>query len=327
MKKENEYQDLLTGYLQSRLSAAETEHFYAWVNESTSNKELFFQFKALYDATTVMQNEPNVVESWKRLLSKRKNAASRTYNVGYKLSSYAAVALVAIALTTLFFLRFTGNEHDLSACYTGGNGLEADVVELPDGTRVSLGSKTTFRYDKDYGKHRRIVYLEGEAYFDVAKEKDKPFIVRTKEQDIEALGTRFNVMAYPTDSLVITTLEEGSVRLTTAGLAGQLQLHPDQQSVYNRNTGTAFCRKVDARQFTSWTTGYYYFSGQSLKSILDRLSHVYGVQFTIRSEALNNRTFTGTFYRGQNMKDIMEIINLSVPIHYRIDDHHIILSE
>lgn len=75
------------------------------------------------------------------------------------------------------------------------------------------------------------------------------------------------------------------------------------------------------------TTGYYYFPEQSLEAILYRLSHVYGVQFTVKSEALKRRTFTGTFYRGQSIKDIMEIIHLSIPVRYKIDDHHVTISE
>lgn len=151
--------------------------------------------------------------------------------------------------------------------------------------------------------------------------------MKTKEQDIEALGTKFNVMAYPLDSLVITTLLEGSVQLTTMNLSQSTIMKPDQQIVYNRNTKQSSLQHVDARQFTSWTTGYYYFSEQSLKAILDRLSHVYGVKFTVLSEDLYNRTFTGTFYRGQSIKDIMEIVNLSIPIKYKIEDHHVTMNE
>lgn len=169
--------------------------------------------------------------------------------------------------------------------------------------------------------------LEGEAYFEVAKDKDKPFIVKTKEQSIEALGTKFNVSAYPTDSLLTTTLLEGSVLLTTQNLLHPTVLKPNEQFVYNKRTRSALLQQVDANRFVSWTTGYYYFPEQSLEAILYRLSHVYGVQFTVKSEALNRRTFTGTFYRGQSIKDIMEIIHLSIPIRYKIDDHHVTISE
>ena len=324
---ENEHTELIIGYLQNNLTQEETDCFYNWVNESASNKELFFEIKAMYDAGLPLSTPWETSESWERLLNKKKNSQSRRFNLWYQISTYAAVALLAVAISSMYFLFFHEEDNSLYSKYIGGDGLEADVVELPDGTHISLGSKTTFHYDKDYGKDKRIVYLEGEAYFDVAKQKDKPFIVKTKEQDIEALGTKFNVMAYPLDSLVVTTLSEGSVRLTSLNMAHPTILKPDQQLSYNRNTKKSYLQDVDAQQYSSWTSGYYYFPQQSLQAILDRLSHVYGIQFTVNSEALNKRTFTGTFYRGQSIKDIMDIINLSIPIRYKIDDHHVTISE
>lgn len=324
---ENEHTELIIGYLQNNLTQEETDCFYNWVNESASNKELFFEIKAMYDAGLPLSTPLETSESWGRLLNKKKNSQSRRFNLWYQISTYVAVALLAVAISSMYFLFFHEEDNSLYSKYIGGDGLEADVVELPDGTHISLGSKTTFHYDKDYGKDKRIVYLEGEAYFDVAKQKDKPFIVKTKEQDIEALGTKFNVMAYPLDSLVITTLLEGSVQLKTMNFPERTIMRPNQQLIYNRNTKQASLFHVDARQFTSWTTGYYYFHEQSLKAILDRLSHVYGMQFTVNSEILNQRTFTGTFYRGQSIKDIMEIVNLSIPIKYKIDDRHVTISE
>nr|WP_129731313.1 FecR domain-containing protein [Parabacteroides goldsteinii] len=324
---ENKHTELIIGYLQSNLSKEETDLFYDWVNESASNKELFFEIKAMYDTGTSMGKPLNVDESWLHLLNKKENSQSRRLRLWYQIGSYVAVALIAVAISFVFFFSSRDVDNGLYSRYIGGDGLEADVVELPDGTQVSLGSKTTFHYDKDFGKKQRIVYLEGEAYFDVAKQKDKPFIVKTKEQDIEALGTKFNVMAYPLDSLVITTLLEGAVRLTTLGIDRQAILQPNQQFVYNRNRKSISLNRVDAQQYTSWITGYYYFSEQTLESILDRLSHVYGAQFTIQSKDLNKRTFTGTFYRGESIKDIMEVINLSVPIKYKIDKRHVTISE
>ena len=324
---EHDYTELVIGYLQGNLSKEETDLFYDWVNESASNKETFFEIKAMYDAGLFLGKPLDTASSWQRLLNKKKNSQTRRFNLWYQISSYAAVALIAVAISSVFFLFIRDDDKTLYSKYIGGDGLEADVIELPDGTHVSLGSKTTFHYDKNFGKDKRIVYLEGEAYFDVAKQKNKPFIVKTKEQDIEALGTKFNVMAYPMDSMTITTLLEGSVRLTTMHIAKQTILEPNQQFVYNRNTESAILRKVDARQFVSWTSGYYYFHEQSLKAILDRLSHVYGVEFAVSSKTLNKRTFTGTFYRGQSIKDIMEIVNLSIPVKYKIDDRHVTISE
>lgn len=323
---EDKYTGLIIGYLQGSLSAEETDSFYSWVNEEPSNKELFFEIKAMYDAGQALGKPLDIEGSWSRLLDKKTKSQPRHYNLWYKIASYAAVALIAVAISSAI-IYFNQNEDVPSTRYIGGNGLEADVVELSDGTRVSLGSKTTFLYDKNYGEAQRVVYLEGEAYFEVAKDKKHPFIVKTKEQDVEVLGTKFNVMAYPMDSLVITTLLEGSVQLTTMDSSKQTVLKPNQQCVYNRNTKKASLLSVDARQFTSWTSGYYYFSEQSLKAILDRLGHVYGIQFFVQSEDLRNRTFTGTFYRGQSVKDIMEIINLSIPIKYEINNQQVTIFE
>lgn len=325
---ENEHTRLIISYLQGNLSKEEITLFYDWVNGSVTNKQLFFEIKAMYDAGCSLNKSFDANASWRRLLNKKNKSQSYRLRIVYTISRYAAVALLAVAISSAFFLYSPVKmDNGVFTRYIGGDGLEADIVELPDGTQVSLGANTNFHYDKDYGKEQRIVYLEGEAYFEVAKQKDKPFIVKTTEQDIEALGTKFNVMAYPTDSLVITTLLEGSVRLMTLSGGRETILRPDQQFIYNRNRKTASLNYVDARQYTSWTTGYYYFSEQTLDAILDRLSHVYGAEFTVLSKSLNKRTFTGTFYRGESIKDIMEVINLSVPIKYKIDKRHVTISE
>ena len=298
---ENEHSELIIGYLQGRLQGRSLDDFYAWVNESADNKKLFFETKALYEACAPSRGASEIHDSWLRLLDKRKSRQRKRYSLLTRISTYAAVAMFAAAITSTVFIFSSREYDDRITSYVGGDGLEADVVVLPDGTRVSLGTRTSFSYDSRYGKSERIVQLEGEAYFEVAKDKDKPFIVKTKEQSIEALGTKFNVSAYPTDSLLTTTLLEGSVLLTTQNLLHPTVLKPNEQFVY--------------------------FPEQSLEAILYRLSHVYGVQFTVKSEALNRRTFTGTFYRGQSIKDIMEIIHLSIPIRYKIDDHHVTISE
>lgn len=324
---ENEHSELIIGYLQGRLQGRSLDDFYAWVNESEDNKKLFFETKALYEACAPSRDVSEIYDSWLRLLDKRKSRQRKKYSLITRISTYAAVAIFATVITSTIFLTIRPERDVKVTRYFGGDGLGADVVELPDGTHVSLGSRTTFSYDDRYGEADRIVYLEGEAYFEVAKQQDKPFIVKTKEQDIEALGTKFNVMAYPTDSLLTTTLLEGSVLLTTKALSHQTVLKPNEQLVYNRNTRSTSLHLVDASQFVAWTTGYYYFPEQSLKAILYRLSHVYGVTFTVQSDALNHRRFSGTFYRGQSLKDIMEIIHLSIPIRYKIDDHHVTVDE
>lgn len=319
---------LVIGYLQGNLSKEEIEEFYVWIDSCKENKNLFFEIKAIYDACLSEKKTLDIEGSWQKLLHKKGNKNKHYPIVIKRIVSYAAVAVLAVLITSaLFQFLLPTQQHTVATSYIGGDGLDADKVILPDGTQISLGTNTTFHYDNDYGKQSRTIHLSGEAYFDVAKQKNKPFIVKVNGQEIEALGTKFNVMAYPKDSLLVITLLEGAVSLTTEGLSQIPVLQPNQQLVYNRNKRTINISQVDAQAFIAWTSGYYYFPDQRLESILKRLSHVYGVTFNVHSTKLNNTVFTGTFYRGQSVKDIMEIINLSIPIKYKIEDRRVTIFE
>lgn len=324
---EDKHHTLIIGYLQGRLTRTETDLFYLWVNETDDNKKLFFETKAIYDAckSSAGNRTIDINKSWQRLLTKnRRRKFSKKWQ---SIASYAAVAVFAGMLALSLNYILSPKTKKITAKYIGGDGIQADKVVLPDGTTVVFASNTTFFYDSDYGKKDRVVHLEGEAYFEVAKEKSKPFIVRVKNQSIEALGTKFNVMAYPSDSLFTTTLLEGSVRLTTGSNNHKTVLKPNQQLVYNNQRNVLEVANVDASRYTSWINGYYYFSQQTLKAIFYKLSHVYGITFDVKSEELNKKIFTGTFYRGQSVNNIMEVIGLSIPIKYEINDRVVVVSE
>jgi len=303
------------------------EEFYNWIFDSPENKKLFFESKAIFESCSPHKDIIDIDKSWERLLDKKYGSQIPISNLWKNIRNYAATACIAIALTSASFIFFQHDTVSPIAEYVGGNGIEADIVILPDGTRVNVGSKTTFRCSPDYNNKNRVVYLEGEAMFEVAKQKDKPFIVKVQGQEIEALGTKFNVMAYPSDSIFTTTLLEGSISLITQNISKTAILTPNQQFTYNRNNNEAIITNVDASLYTSWVNGYYYFPNQTFQSILSRLSNVYGVKFEIKSEKLKNKKFTGTFYRGQNIQDILEIINISIPIKYEIKEECIIISQ
>lgn len=320
---EKDHSHLIIGYLQSTLTKEDANAFWDWIEADPVHKKLFFETKAVYDACVSKDYFWDMDESWQRLLKKRQ-PKRKPVTLWKRIASYAAIALLAVGITSSFFIWMSADEaKTVTSRYIGGNGLEADIVVLADGTRISLGSKSIFYYESDFGQSERKIFLEGEAYFEVAPIANKPFIVQVNGQEIEALGTKFNVMAYPADSIFTTTLLEGSVRISADKVAQTVVLEPDQQFIFNRNRLTTKVQQVDASQYTSWTTGYYYFPEQRLESILHRLSHVYGIVFTVHSPKLNSTIFTGTFYRGQSIRDIMEIINLSVPIKYTIKDQQV----
>lgn len=310
-----EHSDLIIGYLEGRLNNDELNRFFIWLEIDSSNKKLFFETKAIFDSISYPEIEKDVHNSWERLSKKRKK-----HHLFFKgVISHAVAAIVAI-LITFAFINFK-REPELITKHFGSNGLEADVIELSDGTKITLGPKSTIAYNSLYGKSERKVLLEGEAYFQIAKQKNKPFKVIIDGQEIKALGTRFNVTAYPKDSLFVTTLLEGVVQLTTG--KQKTLLNPDQQLIYNKIKNTITIKQVDADYSTEWTTGYYHFYEQNLRAILNRMGNVYGVDFEIKSNKINDKLFTGTFYRGQNIKDILQVIHLSVPIKWKMEKNKI----
>ncbi|MFS2532923.1 FecR family protein [Bacteroides ovatus] len=319
--------DLIIGFLKGSLNEKEINQFYDWVNETPENKQIFFEAKMVYDACLSKGSNIDMDKSWQRLLEKKqKQAPRKIYTLFRKVQAYAAVAVIAVAFTSVLFWLLGDASSVPVARYVGGDGIVADKVVLPDGTEISMGSQTNFRYDPQYGKEKRVVYLEGEAFFNVAKQKDKPFIVVVNGQEIEALGTKFNVDAYPSDSVVTTTLLEGSIRLVSERVSASTVLTPNQQYIYHKNKGSYKVAQVDAALYTSWISGYYYFHEENLEGILARLGNIYGVSFRIQSDKLKERRFTGTFYRGQNIKDILDIINISIPIRYSINNRQVTIN-
>ena len=139
---ENEHSELIIGYLQGRLQGRSLDDFYAWVNESADNKKLFFETKALYEACAPSRDVSEIHDSWLRLLHKRKSRQRKRFTLLTRISTYAAVAIFAAAITSTVFLFFSREYDGWITSYVGGDGLEADVVVLPDGTRVSLGTRT-----------------------------------------------------------------------------------------------------------------------------------------------------------------------------------------
>ena len=326
--------DWIIGYLTNSLTPEEMQSLQNWLNVSEENRKHFSDMQEVWIAASDEADEQyfDKEQAYQLFLEHTENLVQpsvkrKTLTISPWMYAAAMVVIVFFCGMIAFqsgkrVLRNQLTQITVEAPYGSKTKLY-----LPDGTLVWLNAGSKMSYAQDFGINERSLNLSGEAYFEVAKDKDKPFIVKTKEQSIEALGTKFNVSAYPTDSLLTTTLLEGSVLLTTQNLLHPMVLKPNEQFVYNKRTRSALLQQVDANRFVSWTTGYYYFPEQSLEAILYRLSHVYGVQFTVKSEALKRRTFTGTFYRGQSIKDIMEIIHLSIPVRYKIDDHHVTISE
>jgi phosphoribosyl-AMP cyclohydrolase len=196
-----------------------------------------------------------------------------------------------------------GNSFNTLSTPTGG---QYNIV-LADGTKVFLNAVSSIKYPTQFNGDQRVVELEGEAYFEVAKDKSKPFVVKSDKQTIEVLGTHFNVHAYKNEAAVKTTLLEGSVAVSSKNQKAILK--PGQQSNISDNAKIAI-REVDTEAAIAWKNGRFKFDNADLKSVMKQLERWYGIKVEYRGDVSDVR-FTGGTFRNKNLSEVLKVLELS----------------
>jgi len=183
---------------------------------------------------------------------------------------------------------------------------EQTQVRLPDGSLVFLNAASSLKYPTSFaGQNKRMVTLTGEGYFEVAKDKSHPFVVESGNQQVEVLGTHFNINSYKDEKLVRTTLIEGSVKVTGANNFSKI-LKPNQQAV-NTSSGIEVI-DVEAQFFVDWKEGFFMFNNESLESITNRVARWYDVKVVYEDPTLKSKTFIGTISKYENISKVIEVL-------------------
>ena len=204
---------------------------------------------------------------------------------------------------------------------------------LPDGTKVWLNAASSLTYPVSFAalKNRRVE-LSGEAYFEVAKDKTHPFIVHTIKQDVEVLGTHFNINAYADEQYTKTTLLEGSVQVaaTTASaingansLAWQA-LKPGQQSVLSN--GDIKITAANTEAAIAWKNAMFYFENDNLENIMKRVARWYDVNIIYHNNQVKQELFSGRVSRAQNVSEVLKMLTLTGAAQFKIEGRNIIVT-
>jgi len=192
-------------------------------------------------------------------------------------------------------------------------------VTLPDGTKVWLNADSKISFPSQFtGKERKIL-MEGEAYFEVYKDKRHPFVVETNRQTIEVLGTHFNVSAYAEDKEVITTLIEGKVKVTGDG--NTLTLDPGDQA-YSGGDGIRGLRTEDPEAVIAWKNGQFMFADEDLMSIMRKVARWYDVE-VVYQEGFVNRGLVGTISKFENVSKVLKMLELTGTVHFKVEGRRI----
>lgn len=185
-------------------------------------------------------------------------------------------------------------------------------VTLPDGSKVWLNSASKIEYTSHYNIKDRSIILDGEAYFDVAPDKEFPFIVRTDKISVTALGTKFNVRAYKSDDTITTTLLEGKVKAEVSGQSTVLK--PNQLAVYDKTQNVMNTSIVkDELHPVPWMQNGLLFENESLADIAVTLERMYNVRVVFADECVKDYSYTG-FIKNNSLPNVLELISGTSPV-------------
>lgn len=269
-----------------------------------------------------LKDEVDVDREWERLFSsieKKTISKMKTRGLFLQYMKYAAAVVlgIGISLSTLYLT----NQESLS---TVGNYKlvtskgEKSYLQLPDGTRVWLNSCTTLEYAENYGYSNRSIYLDGEAYFEVAKNKDLPFVVKANGIDVKAIGTAFNVSAYMEDSQLTTTLFNGKVAVQPTLTKQEVLLEPNQVAVYDKSRNKIEVVPYDKKLFAQWRGGFLSFEMMYLQDITKLLERNYNVVFRYENQGIKKLRFSGSFRNNEDLSEILNVIKTNTGIRYQI---------
>lgn len=234
----------------------------------------------------------------------------------------ASILIPVLIISTVYFYKEMDHYKQIPNIVSVNKGQRAGIT-LPDGTIVHLNSESKLTYTPDFNGKLREVVLEGEAFFEVTPNKEKPFIVKTSVFDVEVLGTSFNVSVYNDENIVETALMEGKVKLTMQGCPSKpVYLTPSQKFIYSRSDRQGTISIMEGDTELAWKQGILAFSAEPLEEVFRKIERWYGVTMHYDKESLVNDNFTGQF-KMISIQEMMNILHMHYNLKFKIENNDI----
>lgn len=308
-------EEKLLKYYNGKLSDAEAVEVEKWIDESEGNRRIARDVWYICFSADAMK--ASGARDTKAALNKvrRRIFVSRIVSLTRKVERVAAILFVPVVILSALLLRDRLAASSMIEM-TANPGMTSKVT-LPDNSVVWLNSCSTVKYPSRFGCERKV-RLEGEAYFRVAEDRKKQFIVDAGKAEVKVYGTEFNIDAYdPCDiraSLVSGSISFGYDDMTK--FSKHLMMKPSDQIAYNSKTGEVKLYKADMNRIVAWKDGLIILKDTSLKEALRQIGNRYNAEFRIMSPKLAEAKFTGTF-SDQSLNDILRYFYISSMINFR----------
>lgn len=329
-EKMNELSDeLIRKYLENECSEEDYLRINAWMKESEENARKLFLMEETYRAgkRNLFAEKRQTEQAEKRLYKQlnRETAARQKTLKRHRLLQYAAlIALMLMVGTGAGYWIYQSNPAQEMLVAQASDTVK--IVALPDGTKVWLNAAATLTYPREFSEKERNVHLEGEAYFEVTKNRQKPFIVESESMRIRVLGTTFNFKSSKNCRLAEASLIEGEIEVKGNNEEGMIILVPGQKAELNKSTKRLLVKQVDTRMDAVWHNGLIPFEKADIFEIAKTLERFYDMKIILSPDIEAGKTYSGVVKKKDHIESVLRSLSNSVPIRYKIVGNNVFIS-
>lgn len=323
-------EEIINRYLTGQCSEEELIEVNAWMKESEENARQLFRMEEIYHLGKFDQyaNEQRILRAEKQLYKKLNEEKSKqriTLNM-QRWMKYAAMIAVILVIGggAGYWLYQNGNNQQMMVA-VANEGIVKEII-LPDGTKVWLNNSATLKYPREFSEKERNVYLDGEAYFEVTKNRYKPFTVQSDAMRVRVLGTTFNFKSDKNCRIAEATLIEGEIEVKGNKEEGQIILAPGQRAELNKNNGRLTVKQVNAKLDAVWHDNLIPFQQADIFTISKALERFYDVKIILSPDIQADKTYSGVLKRKSNIESVLKSLQNSIPIDYKIVGNNIFIS-
>jgi ferric-dicitrate binding protein FerR (iron transport regulator) len=254
-------------------------------------------------------------------------SVSRILKIYQKVAAFLLIPIIGFGI-----LYWVSQQNQTDSQYTetiAPRGQKSQIV-LADGTKVWLNSDTKIKYPGSFSKNQRDVYLDGEAFFEVAKNEHQPFIVHTSGVNVKVLGTKFNVKAYADENQIETSLFEGKINLLINSSSNETsvekQVEPGQSFVYSKTDHQLEATHFPQDEINGWKKNQLIFKDDTFSNLVRKVERWYDVKVVYDEKQFEDRRLTVELYEGERLDRLMSIIGLALSVDYKYEKGEIMLT-
>lgn len=310
----NNTKDTITSFFKNKIPRNAQLHFQHWLLKKENANEKNEVLNQLWEEVELLADQStykDLQEIHRRI--KYLDRKSKPFYIS--MLRVAAILLLPVLVFTATYFYFKANTSNMEVVQYYVPKGEVKHLLLSDGTEVWINSDSYFSLPKKITSGKRVVNLTGEAYFQVTKNTQNPFIVQTNRMNVEVLGTKFNVNAYPDLAEIKTTLKEGSVKvkINDDKNANSFILSPNEELSINTKTGDIAKKTVEATGLPTWSEGDMLFNAVLMPDIFKQMEKRYGIRIACNNSKYEDKRLTVKFENNESINEVFQILQLMVP--------------